>query len=70
MAAVGLLAIMVMILVAIIGAILERVAYKPLRHSPRLSAVVSALGASIFFQNAIMAIYSPKFLVYPHEYSA
>lgn len=65
--AVILLAIMVMILVAIIGAILERVAYRPLRQSPRLSAVVSALGASIFFQNAIMAIYSPKFLVYPHN---
>jgi branched-chain amino acid transport system permease protein len=65
--AVILLAVMVMILVAIIGAILERVAYRPLRQSPRLSAVVSALGASIFFQNAIMAIYSPKFLVYPHD---
>lgn len=65
--AVLLLAIMIMILVALIGALLERVAYKPLRQSPRLTAVVSALGASIFFQNAIMAIYSPRFLVYPHD---
>ncbi|MGD9949487.1 MAG: branched-chain amino acid ABC transporter permease [Desulfobulbus sp.] len=65
--AVILLVIMVMILVAIIGAILERVAYKPLRQSHRLTAVVSALGASIFFQNAIMAIYGPGLLVYPHD---
>jgi branched-chain amino acid transport system permease protein len=65
--AIVLLAVMVMILVAIIGALLERVAYKPLRQSHRLTAVVSALGASIFFQNAIMAIYGPNLLVYPHD---
>ncbi|MDD2465833.1 MAG: branched-chain amino acid ABC transporter permease [Desulfobulbus sp.] len=67
LASVLLLVIMVMALVAIIGAILERVAYKPLRQSHRLTAVVSALGASIFFQNAIMAIYGPSLLVYPHD---
>ena len=42
------LVLMVMGLVAVLGAILERAAYRPLRESPRLSAVVSALGASIF----------------------
>jgi len=67
LAAVLLLVVMVMILVAIIGALLERVAYKPLRQSHRLTAVVSALGASIFFQNAIMAVYGPGLLVYPHD---
>src|SRR5512137_2585243 len=34
------LAVMVMGLVAIVGALLDRVAYRPLRESPRLSAVV------------------------------
>nr|WP_321467506.1 branched-chain amino acid ABC transporter permease [uncultured Desulfobulbus sp.] len=67
LAAVLLLVIMVMALVAVIGALLERVAYKPLRQSHRLTAVVSALGASIFFQNAVMAIYGPGLLVYPHD---
>ena len=62
-----LLAVMVMGLVAVIGGLLERVAYRPLRTSPRLSAVVSALGASIFFQNAVMLIYGAKFQVYPHN---
>ncbi|MDD2388644.1 MAG: branched-chain amino acid ABC transporter permease [Desulfobacterales bacterium] len=62
-----LLAAMVMGLVALVGAILERVAYRPLRTSHRLSAVVSALGASIFFQNAIMLIYGARFRVYPHN---
>ena len=42
------LAVMVVILVGVVGFLLERIAYRPLRTSPRLSAVVSALGASIF----------------------
>ena len=60
-----LLAVMVMGLVGIIGIILDRAAYRPLRESPRLSAVVSALGASIFFQNAVMLIYGAKYQFYP-----
>ncbi|MCP5124577.1 MAG: branched-chain amino acid ABC transporter permease [Gammaproteobacteria bacterium] len=59
------LALMVMGLVAVLGAILERAAYRPLRGSPRLSAVVSALGASIFLQNTLMLIYGARFQVYP-----
>ena len=61
------LALMVMGLVAILGAIVERTAYRPLRESPRLSAVVSALGASIFLQNAVMLIYGARFQVYPED---
>jgi branched-chain amino acid transport system permease protein len=67
LAGILVLTVMVMGLVAVIGALLERVAYRPLRTSPRLSAVVSALGASIFFQNAIMLIYGARFRVYPHD---
>ncbi len=62
-----LLAVMVMILVGIVGILLDQVAYRPLRESPRLSAVVSALGASIFFQNTIMLIYGASFHVYPQN---
>ncbi len=61
------LIVMVMCLVALVGVILDRLAYKPLRTSHRLSAVVSALGASIFFQNGIMLVYGAKLLVYPHD---
>lgn len=61
------LAVMVMLLVGVIGILLELAAYRPLRTSPRLSAVVSALGASIFFQNAVMLIYGASFRVYPQD---
>ncbi len=61
----GVLILLAMGFVAIAGYLLERVAYRPLRQSNRLTAVVSALGASIFFQNALMLIYGARSQVYP-----
>lgn len=60
-----LIFVLVCLLVGLIGWLLERVAYRPLRNADRLSAVVSALGASIFFENALMLFYGPRVLVYP-----
>lgn len=57
--------LLVMAMVAVIGVLLDRVAYKPLRRSPRLAAVVSALGASIFLQNAVMLVFGSGYLVFP-----
>ncbi len=61
------LAAMVMGLVGLLGVLLERAAYRPLREAPRLSAVVSALGASIFLQNALMLVYGARYQVYPEN---
>ena len=52
-------------IVGFAGVMLERVAYRPLRESNRLAAVVSALGASIFIQNALMLGYGARTQVYP-----
>lgn len=57
--------VMVSLFVALVGWLLERAAYRPLRKASRLSAVVSALGASIFFENAIMLVYGARVYVYP-----
>jgi len=62
-----ILVVLVMALVAFLGAVLERTAYRPLRQSPRLSAVVSALGASIVLQNSLMLIYGARYLVFPQD---
>ena len=61
------LAFLVMAAVAAMGVALERAAYRPLRDAPRLSAVVSALGASIFLQNALMLVYGARVQVYPES---
>ncbi len=54
-----------MIITAIGGVILERAAYRPLRKAPRLSAVVSALGASLTIENGIMLIWGPMPKIFP-----
>ncbi len=55
------------LVVAFVGVLLERLAYRPLRTAPRLSAVVSALGASLVIQNAIMLIWGPNMQIFPSD---
>ncbi|RMF45996.1 MAG: branched-chain amino acid ABC transporter permease [Deltaproteobacteria bacterium] len=50
---------------ACIGVLLERLAYRPLRSAPRLSAVVSALGASLVIQNGVMLVWGPQMRIFP-----
>ena len=45
-----------MVLTATYGWTLERVAYKPLRGSPRLAALITAIGMSIFLQNLVQLL--------------
>lgn len=54
-------------LIAVVGVLLERLAYRPLRTAPRLSAVVSALGAGLVIQNAIMLIWGPNMKIFPSD---
>lgn len=42
---------LVIILTVIIGFVIERVAYKPLRNAPRMSIMISAIGVSYLLQN-------------------
>ena len=54
-----------MIISSLLGALLERVAYRPLRNAPRLAPLISAIGASIFLQNVMMLIIKARMQVYP-----
>lgn len=42
------------------GYFLEKIAYRPLRNAPRLVPLISAIGASMFLQNAIQLLFSPQ----------
>lgn len=44
----------------ITGVAMERLAYRPLRNAPRLVPLISAIGASIFLQNAALRIFGSK----------
>ncbi|MFQ3669954.1 MAG: branched-chain amino acid ABC transporter permease [Verrucomicrobiia bacterium] len=39
---------------ALLGLAVERVAYRPLREAPRVSAVITALGCGLFMQNLVL----------------
>src|SRR5271157_3172278 len=42
--------------VACLGVIIERLAYKPLRNAPRVSAIITALGVGLFLENFTLAL--------------
>ncbi len=44
------------------GFTVEKIAYKPLRTAPRLSALISAIGMSLFLQNYVMLAQTPEYL--------
>jgi branched-chain amino acid transport system permease protein len=46
------------------GFTVEKIAYKPLRNAPRLSALISAIGMSLFLQNYVMLAQTPEFMPY------
>ena len=46
----------VLIITAVIGFVIERVAYKPLRSAPRMSVMISAIGVSYTLQNLVLYI--------------
>ncbi len=47
------------------GFTIEKMAYKPLRHAPRLSPLISAIGMSIFLQNYVLLAQTSDYLPYP-----
>jgi len=47
------------------GFTVEKIAYKPLRQAPRLSALISAIGMSLFLQNYVLLAQTSDFLPFP-----
>ncbi|MBK7023135.1 MAG: branched-chain amino acid ABC transporter permease [Sulfuritalea sp.] len=48
-----------------IGYLLERAAYRPLRHAPRLAPLITAIGMSIILQHAALLIWGRNPLAFP-----
>jgi len=58
-------------LTALLAVIIERIAYNPLRErkAPYLYFIISAMGASIFLENIIIATIGPTFRTYPQIFA-
>lgn len=52
---------------AVAGVLLDIFAYRPLRNSPRLAALITAIGMSIFLQNLAMIIWGSRPKPFPHD---
>ena len=59
-----------MLFTAVLGVVIERFAYKPLRKSARISALITAIGVSLLLQNLVMLIFSPNPIPFPDPLKA
>jgi branched-chain amino acid transport system permease protein len=48
----------------LLGVVIERFAYRPLRNAPRIAPLISALGVSFFLQNTALLLFSADFRSY------
>lgn len=58
----------------LLGLVIERFAYRPLRTAPRLAPLITAIGVSFLLQNIIMLIFGPAdknfpIIFQPHQFS-
>ncbi len=54
----GLAAAAAVALSSLCGILVDRIAYKPLRDAPRISALISAIGVSFFIQNLSIVVFT------------
>jgi branched-chain amino acid transport system permease protein len=48
----------------VLGIVIERFAYRPLRDAPRIAPLISALGVSFFLQNSVLLLFGASFRSY------
>ncbi|WP_003541051.1 branched-chain amino acid ABC transporter permease [Desulfotomaculum nigrificans] len=57
--------VMAMIVCAILGVVIEKLAYKPLRNAPRITALITAIGVSLFLEYGTMLLVTPQVRTFP-----
>jgi branched-chain amino acid transport system permease protein len=57
--------LMAMAVCMALGYTIERIAYRPLRHAPRLAPLITAIGVSIVLQNLAMIIWGREYHAFP-----
>lgn len=53
------------VVAATLNFVIEKVAYRPLRNSPKLAPLITAIGMSILLQTLAMIIWKPNYKSYP-----
>jgi branched-chain amino acid transport system permease protein len=61
-----LLALLIACLVCgVLSFVIEKIAYRPLRNSPKLAPLITAIGVSLLLQTVAMMIWKPSYKPYP-----
>ena len=60
-----ILILLTMAACAILGLVIERLAYRPLRNAPKLNVLISAIGVSLLLQNLAQVIFGVDPKVFP-----
>jgi branched-chain amino acid transport system permease protein len=53
------------VVAAALNFVIEKIAYRPLRNSPKLAPLITAIGMSILLQTLAMIIFKPNYKPYP-----
>jgi branched-chain amino acid transport system permease protein len=53
------------VVAAVLNFVIEKVAYRPLRNSPKLAPLITAIGMSLLLQTLAMIIFKPNYKPYP-----
>jgi len=58
--------LLAMVVCTFLNVVIERVAYKPLRNAPRISALITAIGVSFFLEyfTALNFVFGPNYITY------
>ena len=61
--------LLAVVVCTVLGIVLERLAYKPLRAAPSLAVLITAIGVSYFLQNAALLLWTSNPKVFPSFFS-
>jgi len=62
--------LMAMVVAAIIGVVIERLAYRPLRYAPRIAVLITAIGVSLLLEYGGILLVSPQPRTFPAIFRA
>ena len=57
--------LLAMVVCGVLGVVIERIAYKPLRHATRIAALITAIGVSYFLEYSTQKVMGPGVKTYP-----
>src|SRR5258706_4681184 len=61
----GLVMLIAMVACGLFGFLNERIAYRPLRHAPRIASLITAIGVSFFLEYGGQAVFGPHPQFFP-----